>query len=200
VPDANTTSGLDIDGALKRLGGNSGLYQKLLGRFRDSYTADAPALVGYLAAGDLASAEREAHTIKGLAGSLGAGELQAAAAEMERACKSGAGKDDCQTKLVTMQAALQKALEAIDGYLKPAAQPSAAPRAVNKAALAGQLAGLMALFEDNDGKAVSLFASLLPDIQAVAPDMAAPLRQAVDNFDFGEALALTAALTARLAP
>lgn len=191
-----TFSGLDAQSALKRLGGNTALYHKLLDRFRGTYTPDAAALAAALETGDLASAEREAHTLKGLAGSLGADALQSAAAELEHTCKSGADLDARKAGLSNVQDALRHALESIDTYLAPVQQaqpaPQAGPGAVDRAALAEKLAMLMALLEDNDSRAVSIFSALQQDLQAVAPDVAGMLGQAVDSFDFSEALALTA--------
>lgn len=191
-----TFSGLDVQSALKRLGGNTTLYHKLLDRFRGAYTPDAAALAAALEAGDLASAEREAHTLKGLAGSLGADALQSAAAELEHSCKSGADPDTCKAGLANVQGALRHALASIDQYLAPAQQaqpaPQAGPGTVDRAALADKLAALMALLEDNDSRAASVFASLQQDLQVVAPDVAGMLRQAIDSFDFSEALALAA--------
>ena len=191
-----TFSGLDVQSALKRLGGNTALYHKLLDRFRGAYTPDAAALAAALEAGDMASAEREAHTLKGLAGSLGADALQSAAAELEHNCKPGANPDVYKAGLANVQSALRHALESIDQYLAPAQQtqpaPQAGPRTVDRAALAEKLAALMALLEDNDSRAASVFAALQQDLQVVAPDVADMLRRAIDSFDFSEALALAA--------
>lgn len=182
---------LDVQSALKRLGGNNALYQKLLTRFRDTYTPDAAGLEALLEAGDLISAEREAHTLKGLAGSLGAASLQSAAAALEQTCKSGAGLVECKAALANMQSVLRKVLESIDRHLDPGQQP--APITVDRAALAEKLATLIELLGDNDSSASASFAGLQQELQAAAPDIANTLRRAMDTFDFSKALALAVA-------
>ena len=191
-----TLSGLDVQSAVKRLGGNTALYHKLLDRFRSTYTPDAVALAAALAAGDMPTAEREAHTLKGLAGSLGADPLQSAAAELEHSCKPGADLAVCRDGLAKVQEALQQALDSIDQYLRPAQQGQAsapaAPRVVNRAVLAEKLSSLIALLEDNDSRAAGVFAELQPDLRTVAPDIEDMLRRAIESFDFSEALAMAA--------
>jgi two-component system sensor histidine kinase/response regulator len=82
--------GLDTGDGLLRVAGNTKLYLSLLRRFvADEH--DAPARIRErLAAEDRETAERIAHTIKGVAGSLGAATVQMAAADLERALKGGA--------------------------------------------------------------------------------------------------------------
>ncbi len=77
----------EIDEALKRLANNAGLYEKLMIKFTGSYTEAVPNMRKMLAAGSLPEAEREAHTLKGLAGTFGATALFNACLELEHACK-----------------------------------------------------------------------------------------------------------------
>ena len=80
--------GLDTKDGLTRIGGNRTLYLKLLRQF---LTQQAPAdvqIAEALAANDSLSAERLAHTVKGVAGSLGARELQQVAGTLEKTIAS----------------------------------------------------------------------------------------------------------------
>jgi two-component system sensor histidine kinase/response regulator len=82
--------GLDMAGGLKRLGGNQELYLKLL---RDFIAVDGcgetPAqLLQELRAERRDDAIHRIHAVRGVAGSLGGKELEAAAAELEKACKA----------------------------------------------------------------------------------------------------------------
>jgi two-component system sensor histidine kinase/response regulator len=79
---------LDVAAALRRLGGDRALLQRLLRDLTREWT-DLPARVQRLRTeGDLTTARRAAHTLKGASGSLGAMELAAAAGELERALDS----------------------------------------------------------------------------------------------------------------
>ena len=66
--------GLDTADGLLRVGGNRKLYLKLLRQFVDDERDAAVRIRERLAAGDHATAERMAHTVKGVAGNLGARE------------------------------------------------------------------------------------------------------------------------------
>ena len=77
-------AGLDTQDGLTRLAGNRKLYLKLLRQFTEQQ-GTVPAQIGAaLAQGDPNLAERLAHTLKGVAGNLGAKPVQTAADELER--------------------------------------------------------------------------------------------------------------------
>jgi HPt (histidine-containing phosphotransfer) domain-containing protein len=59
---------IDIDSALARLGGNRGLYEKLLAKFEKS--VDMQEFDSAIASGDYKTAGDIAHTAKGVAGNL----------------------------------------------------------------------------------------------------------------------------------
>ena len=82
--------GLDVAGGLERLGGNRELYLKLLRDFVGGYGyGEAPAqLLRDLRAGMREAALHRIHTIRGVAGNLGAKELTAAATALEMACRT----------------------------------------------------------------------------------------------------------------
>jgi two-component system sensor histidine kinase/response regulator len=82
-----SVEGLDAQDGLARVGGNRKLYLKLLRQFA-TQQADAPEQIArQLRAGDDATAERTAHTLKGVAGNLGAKPVQTAAAELEKSIR-----------------------------------------------------------------------------------------------------------------
>jgi len=86
-------AGVDIESGLSRVGGNRTLYLKLLSKFRDEYDNGVQRIREALTAGDREAAVRQAHTIKGVAGNLGAESVQQAAAEAEQALKEEAEDD-----------------------------------------------------------------------------------------------------------
>ncbi|GHV04651.1 hypothetical protein FACS1894217_00250 [Clostridia bacterium] len=89
--------GLDVQDALRRLRGNVKLYTKLIGRFVDG--SETQALRVSLDAGDLETAIRDAHTIKGAAANLSAEDIRAKALELETALKSGESVDESHKAL-----------------------------------------------------------------------------------------------------
>lgn len=88
VDELPVVEGLDCRDALTRLGGNRALYARLLHQFLEQESVPTRISL-YLDQGDRASAERLAHTLKGVAGTVGAREVGWAAAELELGIREG---------------------------------------------------------------------------------------------------------------
>ena len=82
-PDLPDLPEIDVELGLRRIGGNKSLYIDLLEKFRDDYQDAAERMEDLLAGGQKQEARRLAHTIKGVAGNIGAIQVQSAAAEVE---------------------------------------------------------------------------------------------------------------------
>lgn len=83
--------GFDCEAALKLLANNEKLYVNVLKRFHGQYAGAYEELADAMLNGsDWEAVQREAHTIKGLAGTIGHPELQKAAMELELAAKDNA--------------------------------------------------------------------------------------------------------------
>lgn len=76
---------IDIQGALALLGGSKKLYAKLLSSFYKKYKDMQGSLEDLVATGNFEEARRLAHSIKGLCGNLGAGQLQDLSKQLEYA-------------------------------------------------------------------------------------------------------------------
>jgi PAS domain S-box-containing protein len=81
--------GIDIDEGLRRVGGNPKLYRKLLVEFSQDHREDVNAIRKALDQKDLETAQRIAHTIKGVSGSIGAADLHRDAESLDAALKEG---------------------------------------------------------------------------------------------------------------
>ena len=84
-----TIKGINLKEGLMRIGGNEKLYRKLLMKLRDDYAGAGQEIKTLLNSDKGAEAELLAHSIKGVAGNVGAGSLQEAAAALESAIKKG---------------------------------------------------------------------------------------------------------------
>ena len=82
--DLSTISEINLADGLARVGGNQKLYIKLLRQFFEQQAQAPKEISEYLASGDLKTAERVAHTIKGVAGNLGIKLVQQAAGDLEK--------------------------------------------------------------------------------------------------------------------
>lgn len=89
-------SELDINNALIRMGGNVKLLNKLIGRFSETQADAVLRIKEALACDDVESAKREAHTLKGLAGNIGAKVIQDNAQILENILKNNSieGRDE----------------------------------------------------------------------------------------------------------
>ncbi len=133
---------VDTAAALERLGGDRTLYAQVLEEFLAEMAQVPPRLASLLAGGDLAGAAGILHTLKGLAGTVGAMELAAQARAWEaqlRQPAAGTPPDD-------VLPAVRRALDALQEPLARAAaacrEPGLAAQAM--AGPAAQPAGLSA--------------------------------------------------------
>ena len=79
--------GISVRSGLKKVDGNQKLYRKLLAKFRRNYNSVADDIRNALEKNDQETATRLVHTVKGLAGNLGANDLQRAAVDLEAALR-----------------------------------------------------------------------------------------------------------------
>jgi len=103
-------AGFDSAAGLKIMGGKADRYAKLLQKFADRQSGTVGEIRAALDAGDSATAERAAHSLKGSASTLGANALAESAAEVETAIMSGCGVVEA---LETLSDSLRTALSAI---------------------------------------------------------------------------------------
>lgn len=114
-PDAPLEiDGIDTEAGVKRLGGKRERYESLLRKFAAKQSGSVVAVRTALAAGDHAGAERELHSLKGAAGSLGAIAIAERVAECEHALKEGG---DVEPSLKTLEESLTAGVAAIRSRL-----------------------------------------------------------------------------------
>ena len=108
----NNTDYLDIESALKRVGGNETLYKKLLKLFlADNNVED---LCNAIETGSCEDIARFAHTIKGVGANLSFTKMRTIAADIEVQAKEG---NDCKEYLPELRESFEKTLELINEYM-----------------------------------------------------------------------------------
>lgn len=110
-------AGLDIPTGLTRMMGKKSLYLAMLRRFADGQNGCAAGIRAALDADDWATAERLAHTAKGVGGNIGAMELPAHAAELELALRERGSRADVEPLLEQFAATLDGLVRAIEAGL-----------------------------------------------------------------------------------
>ncbi len=176
--------GLTPGASLACLQGDMQAYVGLLRQFSASHRGDVAALRADLASGADGAARQRAHAIAGVAGTLGANDLHAAATAVERALReglSGAG-------LSPLFATMQREIDALDALLaslpvQPAPAQGAAPPMEQ---LLGQFAALLAR---DDASAGDLFERHRALLLATHGARAMQLGRQINAFDFPGALA-----------
>jgi signal transduction histidine kinase/DNA-binding response OmpR family regulator len=114
---------LDSKAGLSRVGGNQALYQKLLRQFVDQQASAVTQIQDALDKKDVALAERLAHTLKGVAGNIGATHVQSAAGALEKAIHGGAPATDRQSAIQQVGSALAPVIAEIGDALSANAAP-----------------------------------------------------------------------------
>ena len=117
---AERLAGFDVVRALKRVGGNDGLYRRLLGSLVHTQSDADVRLAEALAKPDLHQAEQIVHTIKGVAANLGALALAEAATKLDQELKQGRVPPQLQQGFVD---ALHQTLADISAVLVSAPVP-----------------------------------------------------------------------------
>jgi two-component system sensor histidine kinase/response regulator len=108
--DALKAAGIDTALGLKSIGGKRERYESLLRKFAVRQRGSAEAIRSALSIGDKSTAEREAHSIKGAAGTLGAIALAEQAAKVETAIHAGQSVDEALESLALVLAAVVVAI------------------------------------------------------------------------------------------
>ncbi len=190
ISSLQTIEGLDVKGGLARVMGKHDLYERLLRQFTagpESRTVET--VCAQLGDGDPKAAERSAHSLKGVAGTLGAGELQQLAGGLEAAIKEGRSETEIEKHLKQVGQELTRIITAIRRAL-PDNGLSIAAKAVDvdwgKVKEAVQL--LEELLENNDGSAMAVFGESASLLHAAFGSAAVAMEEAIAGWDFPAAL------------
>ena len=147
-------SGLNVADALSRMDGNRNLYRWVMDSFVENQTTAASAIEKALSEGDSESAARQAHTIKGIAGTLGAEELEKLGLELENAILLDGSPASSAAILDRFAAELRRLVMEINSYLSAAPPDGIKPSAtVDLLVVTPILKQLQRYIQDNDGRA-----------------------------------------------
>lgn len=192
--------GLMMAEALRRVGGNAGLMRKLLDRFVETQFDAMLRITGAIENNQLETAIRVAHTLKGLAGNIGAGGLADSAARVEHLLSLGS-HDGLPQALEACTHALDelvpKIAQAMQG--RAASKQGAALAAVDRAQLETGLRELSQLLLQDDAQAVKHLDGIAPMLVAAGQaEHARQLKRMLGQYDFEGALAQLGEVAAAL--
>ena len=189
--DLPVIGGLDTKDGLFRVGGNRKLYLRILRQFAEHQAFAIEQIKAAVSQGDVILAERLAHTIKGVAGNIGAKEIQAAAGALEKFIRAKAtaeeiesGQQQLAATLVPVIAQLQLAFRpSVESVVPEPAAPAVDPLKSREAA--AQLLKLLGEFDPGSGEFLEANRAALGTL--FAQDEWRQFEELVQGYSFSEA-------------
>ncbi|MBF0293057.1 MAG: response regulator [Nitrospinae bacterium] len=189
--DAPYIPGLEIDKALQRVGGSVKLLCKLINRFTETQANVMTRIKTAIENNDAETATREAHTVKGLAGNIGAVKMAECAVVVESMLIRGEA-DALPPALDAMEQELIILLERIGDAMGSPQATEDAPvtgKHVDMTVLVYELRQLSALLADDDYKAGKLVDGIAASLEAVGQgSLAKQLKKLITKYDFEGAM------------
>ena len=199
-PGAGSLPGIDRTTGLRRVAGNEALQDKLLLDFHRDYATSIDHIRAAIGADRLSDAERLVHTLKGVAGNIGAMDLQRKAEELDSALRLGE-----QENAGALLSDVERELSVVIRGLEPFARRAETARAeaevsgagargpVDRPALESALRALADRVRKNDPEAEDALGHVRGMLKGARNKEVKRIAQALDLFDFrGAARALTA--------
>ncbi|MES2297474.1 MAG: response regulator [Pseudomonadota bacterium] len=197
-------AGIDTRAGLATTMQNALLYRRLLVKFRDGlsdYRAQFDAACQDL---DPVAPTRSAHTLKGMAGNIGARHVEAAAQMLETACLEHRAQAEVDAALAAVLAQLEPVLAALHGAALEAPQGAApedasvtsaaraanAAPAVDAATVRAQTRQLRQLLQDSDSEAADFWERHEGMFKAAYPLHWRRIDAGLSNLDLDAALAV----------
>ncbi|WP_200328382.1 CHASE domain-containing protein [Thiocystis violacea] len=181
-------AGLDLEAGLQALRGNRARYAQVLRLFAEGHSKDVALMRQHLASGDWETAVRLAHTLKGVAATLGAGPLRQRALDLELALRDQAAEATIEAGIRALEADLEPLLGEIRRMLPVERNVSIAAPEVDWAKANAVLAELESLLSDADTGARELWFGSRDLIQAALGADAAKMEEEIERFDYDQAL------------
>jgi two-component system, sensor histidine kinase and response regulator len=185
--DIPALDGIDTRIGLSRTGGKPEQYVNILRRFAERHGEAVDEITAALGVHDEAAAHRIAHTVKGLAATIGAAEVSEAALSIEQGLSKGESVDVAIDRLA---GCLAPVITAIRQVLPAAPVQANGADPLTGAEYADRLSTLRKLLETDDGDAAEFMAKLAPSLaNFLADEEVQNLTRTIGNFDFPSALA-----------
>ena len=183
--------GLDVVNGLKRVGGNKSLYGKLVGQFLTNQADASERLTGHLEENDKETAQRLAHTVKGVAGNLGAKRLETVAGKLESAIRAD---EETEPLLHEFEREILSLVNQIGPLLNGQKAPESQPESeieVDQSQWSEVAEEMKRLLEDNDADATEILENHKALFRVVlGREVASQLEEHLESFSFEEALEL----------
>jgi PAS domain S-box-containing protein len=192
--DLPVVPGLDTALGLKRVMGKKSFYLNMLNKYIENQ-GDAPAQIRRsLEGGDTATAERQAHTAKGVSGNIGATAIQELAGRVEHAIKTQQSPEEIESLMVPFTEAHDKLMTGLRAAF-PAPNAGGGTTAdassVDRTQAAAACKKLADLLANDDSEAVDVINQLGDLLRGVlGANQFRAIEKATKDYDFENALEL----------
>ncbi|MBI5607712.1 MAG: PAS domain S-box protein [Deltaproteobacteria bacterium] len=182
---------LDTPAGLRVVQGQWPAYERLLRRFASDHAHDVMLIRQFITGRQYSDARRTAHTLKGIAATIGAAQLHGAATRLEIALRSGSDEPANLAELVeAVDQEHSQLVGALRAALPPAPQPSeSSQECVDWSRARYVLRMLEAYLVADDVWAGSLFSDNANLMRAALGSAAPQVELMIQSFDFSSALA-----------
>ena len=180
--------GLDTGAGLFTVQNNKQTYSKMLLQFAEIFRDFDLQFDNARKDPDSSAAFRTAHSLKGSAGNIGAGELMDAAAALEKACRKNSSKRDIDKNLKSVNELIQPLISGIDDFYE--SENAADSDSAGDSPLDTEvLEKMKRLLDDDDAEAASFLTEFTSAAgkKQYSPSFKKFIKH-VENYDFEEAL------------
>ncbi len=189
--------GLDAAAGLRRIGRKQNLYRSLVRKFASGQRAFPDMLGKALDEGDWAAGERIAHTLKGVAGTIGAEHIQSQAARLEQVIERRQDRAQVDELFAPLAASLADLIAHLDAALADDDTPPEPAAAPNPRLLDETCRSLALLLAEGDAEGLVEFERNSALLKAAFPQEFEALSAAVEAYDFEAAARILDAKRAR---
>ncbi|WP_410499391.1 response regulator [Chitinibacter sp. S2-10] len=185
-----------IDGseALNRVAGNEKLLLELLHRYQSSQIVAPEQISKALVCKDFETALRLVHTLKGVSASIGAVEVQNAAARLEQVLRESAPDNEIETAL----SAVQVSVRTLHNEL--AALPAVETRIAAPGEIKLMLDKLTGMLVSQDGETEEYFESIQTYLDAIPPDVLQQIHHHIEQYNYKAAQTILTIEMERILP
>ena len=180
--------GLDMDNGLRRVLGKKPLYLSILHTFVAGQKSATAKILNALDGNDWVSAERFAHTLKGVSGNIGAARLQQLAEKLETSIKEHHPRAKLDARLEELTKPLADLIAQLERKL-PEEERSNASVIIDPEQLKTLCDRLEALLADDDAEAIDVLDAHADLLNSAFPSHFRKIDDAIRSFYFGAALA-----------
>ncbi|MDD2915190.1 MAG: response regulator [Gallionella sp.] len=201
LPDVDLPSGidgLDMVNGLRRVLGKKSLYLSMLRKFATGQKFVMAEILQALEGNDWDTAQRIAHTLKGVSGNIGATALQQLAEKLEAAIREHRPRAEVDAQIGELKNTLAHFIDGLEQKMTEEPRPAIVTVAPEELKIVRDK--LEALLADDDAEAFDLLDTNAGLLNAAFPDHYRQIDNCIKSFDFEAALIALRAASAPLPP